>query len=202
MLSKIIYIIQYKLFLKKWKKSNVHNYTIPTSIIPTEIVKIGNKTYGDLNIKYWNSKTEKLIIGHYVSIASGVTFILGGNHPINTMLTYPTCKIKSGGLGSYSKGPIIIEDDVWIGYNALILSGVKIGKGAVIGAGSVIAKDVPPYAVVVGNPGKIVKYRFTEDIIQTLLHIDYGAIDKKTILSNFEQLNQPLTADLLKKIKL
>lgn len=179
----------------------MHNYTIPTSIIPTEIVKIGNKTYGDVNIEYWDAKTEKLIIGHYVSIASGVTFILGGNHPINTMLTYPTCKIKSGGLGSYSKGPIIIEDDVWIGYNALILSGVKIGKGAVIGAGSVIAKDIPPYAIVVGNPGKIIKYRFTEDVIQTLLKIDYASINRETIISNFEQFNQPLTADSLKKFK-
>ena len=70
-------------------------------------------------------------------------------------------------------GDIIIENDVWIGAKATIMSGVTIHNGAVIGANSVITKDIPPYAIVVGNPGKIVKYRFTEEQIEKLLQIKW-----------------------------
>ena len=77
-----------------------------------------------------------------------------------------------------SKGKIIVEDDVWIGMNAIILSGVKIGKGAVIGAGSVVSKDIPPYAIAVGNPCKVVKYRFSENIINKIKELKFDNIDE------------------------
>ena len=72
-----------------------------------------------------------------------------------------------------SKGPIIVGNDVWIGRRAMILSGVNIGDGAVIGASAVVAKDVPPFAVVVGNPGRIVKYRFAAEDIDLLLSLKW-----------------------------
>lgn len=72
-----------------------------------------------------------------------------------------------------SKGPIVVGNDVWIGRRAMILSGVEIGDGAIIGAGAVVAKNVPPFAVVVGNPGKVVKYRFDADDIELLLSLKW-----------------------------
>ncbi|WP_308462078.1 CatB-related O-acetyltransferase [Mesorhizobium sp. INR15] len=78
---------------------------------------------------------------------------------------------QAGGSDLSSKGPIRIGNDVWIGRRAIILSGVTIGDGAVIGAGAVVSKDVPPYAVVVGNPAALVRYRFNSGQIASLLEI-------------------------------
>jgi serine acetyltransferase len=82
------------------------------------------------------------------------------------------------------KGDIIIENDVWIGATATIMSGVKISNGAVIGAGSVVTKDVPPYAIVAGNPAKVVKYRFTEEQIEKLLSIAWWDWEEIKIRDN------------------
>ena len=77
---------------------------------------------------------------------------------------------------------------MWIGTNAIILGGVKVGQGAIIGAGAVVAKDIPSYAVVVGNPARVVKYRFSEDLIQKMLKIDFSRIDKSFLSSNMPLL--------------
>jgi len=82
------------------------------------------------------------------------------------------------------KGDIIIENDVWIGATATIMSGVKISNGAVVGAGSVVTKDVPPYAIVAGNPAKVVKYRFTEEQIEKLLSIAWWDWEEQKIRDN------------------
>lgn len=80
-----------------------------------------------------------------------------------------------------AKGDIIVNDDVWIGDSALILSGVEIGQGAVIAAGAVVTEDVPPYAVVGGVPARVIKYRFTDEVIKELVKIDYDKVDRKFI---------------------
>jgi serine acetyltransferase len=82
------------------------------------------------------------------------------------------------------KGDIVIENDVWIGAKSTIMSGVKISNGAVVGAGSLVSKDVPPYAIVVGNPAKIIKYRFSEEQIQKLLTISWWKWDEQKIKDN------------------
>jgi serine acetyltransferase len=82
------------------------------------------------------------------------------------------------------KGDIIIENDVWIGAKATIMSGVRIGNGAIVAAGSVVSKDVPPYAIVAGNPAKIVKYRFDEEQIKKLLSICWWDWDEQKIKDN------------------
>ncbi|MBP7508929.1 MAG: hypothetical protein KA807_14020 [Prolixibacteraceae bacterium] len=87
--------------------------------------------------------------------------IHGGNHIVNEIGIYMDEVQKEPG----SDGIVIIEDDVWIGANAIILCGVHIGKGSVIGAGSIVTKDVPPYSISVGNPAKTIKMRFTEEEI-------------------------------------
>ena len=98
----------------------------------------------------------------------------------------------------------VIEDDVWIGYGATILSGVTIGKGAIIGANSIVAKDVPPYAIYVGD--KIIKYRFKEDIIEKLLKTDLSKLTKEKIINNIDviytQINQENVDEIIQKLEI
>ena len=82
------------------------------------------------------------------------------------------------------KGDIIIENDVWIGANSTVMSGIKIGNGAIVAAGSTVTKNVPPYAIVAGNPAKVVKYRFTDEQIKKLLSIAWWDWDEQKIKNN------------------
>ena len=87
-----------------------------------------------------------------------------------------------------SKGNIIVDDDVWIGFRSTILSGVHIGQGAIVAAGSVVTKDVPPYAIVGGVPAKVIKYRFSPEMIEELLKVDYSKLTKEMIEEHIEDL--------------
>lgn len=120
-------------------------------------------------------------------------FLLGGGHDFSHITTYPfKNRVTHNEIQeATTKGPIIIGDDVWIGYGAIILSGVTIGQGAVIGAGSIVAKDIPPYAVFAG--GEIKKYRFNESIIKKLSTIDLGSIDYAHASESFELLYTSVT---------
>ena len=117
-----------------------------------------------------------LNIAKFCPIADQVVFILGGEHSTQSKSTFPFTSFpkqwKNIDFDSgqpISKGDINICNDVWIGYRATILSGVSIGNGAVIGAGSVISKNVPPYSIVAGNPAKLIRMRFTKPQIESLL---------------------------------
>ena len=129
-------------------------------------VYAGRYSYGRISVVMFNT-VDRLLIGDFVSIANGVRFLIGGEHRMQNLLTSPVDILITKSFrykDTISKGGTI-GDDVWIGTNAIILGGVKVGQGAIIGAGAVVAKDVPSYAVVVGNPAKVVKYRFSEDPI-------------------------------------
>lgn len=164
-------------FRKKWRRLNKNNTTIAINIFNPEYVKVGNYTYGPLKILNY-ATTEKISIGNYCSIAGNVTFILNADHNIDTISTFPF-KVKYLGekYEGTSKGDIVVCDDVWIGYGSTILSGIKIGQGAVIAAGSVVTKDVEPYSVVGGVPAKTIKMRFSDDIIKKLEQIDFSKIN-------------------------
>ena len=141
-------------------------------------ISIGKNTYGKINIDYSGGENEKLIIGSYCSISNKANFLLGGEHMYTNLSTYPfNAKLFGEKFEGKSKGPIIVKDDVWIGDRAFILSGVTIGQGAIVAAGSVVVKDIPPYSIVGGNPAKIIKYRFNECIIDKLLEVDYSNLD-------------------------
>ena len=107
--------------------------------------------------------------------------------------TYPFKKLMlHGEQEAISKGDIIIEDDVWIGYGAIILSGVHIGQGAAIAAGAVVSKDVPAYAIVGGVPAKIIKYRFSESVRRQLEKIDFSKIENKFVEEHISQLYEEI----------
>jgi len=103
--------------------------------------------------------------------------------------TYPyKVRVRHDSCEAISKGSIIVDDDVWIGYGATIMSGVRIGQGAIIAAQSIITRDVPPYTIVAGNPAKIVKYRFTEKIRQKLINFDFTILEDESIMQNIDRL--------------
>lgn len=149
----------------------------------------GKYSYGEISIVAFN-KNSKLKIGSFCSIAQNVKFILDADHSTNMISSYPF-KVKLLGTSDFeavSKGNIIVDDDVWIGYGATILSGVHIGQGAVVAAGAVVTKDVPPYAIVAGVPAKVIKYRFEPEIIEELLKVDYSKLTKEMIEEHIDDL--------------
>lgn len=134
-----------------------------------------------------------MTIGSYCSISSKVTFLLGGNHEGGNISTFPfRAKIINEKSEAISKGPIIIDDDVWIGYGVTILSGVHIGQGAIIAAGAVVTKDVPPYAIAGGVPAKVLKYRFSHELIAKLLKVDYGKLTEAMVREHIDDLYSKL----------
>jgi acetyltransferase-like isoleucine patch superfamily enzyme len=147
------------------------------------MIEVGINTYGDDDIKIIGGYDEgtKLIIGKFCSIAQGVVVFLGANHRVDWFSTYPFGhihettfpKVKKNHGHPATKGDVIIGNDVWIATNAVIMSGVKIGDGAVIGAYSIVTKDVPPYTIVAGNPAKQIRKRFSDDVINKLLELKW-----------------------------
>lgn len=140
---------------------------------------------------------DKLIIGKFCSIAKGIEFIMNGaNHPMNGASTYPFY-IMGGEWGSALaphtddlplKGDTVVGNDVWFGQNVTVLPGVHIGDGAIIGANSVVASDIPPYSIAVGNPCRVVKKRFDDDTITKLEELKWWDWEIEKITENIENL--------------
>jgi acetyltransferase-like isoleucine patch superfamily enzyme len=138
-------------------------------------IAIGAWTYGRPKVRFPESGA-RLTIGRYGSIADGVEILLGGNHRTDWATTYPFPALP--GLwpeaaaieGSHTtRGDVTIGHDVWLGSQAMILSGVTIGTGAVVAARAVVTRDVPPYAIVGGNPARVLRPRFDEADVASLL---------------------------------
>ena len=190
--------IKFLFFQRKYRRRNKHNETYIANFCDLSKIVVGKKTYGTLHIVDFTPEDVKLVIGSYCSIAEGVYFLLGGEHEINTISTYPF-KVKVFGHTSEAgtKGAIIIQDDVWIGTNAIICSGVTIGQGAVIAAGAVVTKDVAPYAIVGGNPAKLIKYRFEEGLRNKLLNMDIVKLFDKFVNDDISFIYQKLDENKL-----
>jgi len=134
-------------------------------------------------------------IAAFTSIASGV-IIGGARHPIEWVGMSPvfyagrdSVRKKFSVHGLPASRPVNIGNDVWIGRSAIILSGVNVGNGAVVGAGSVVTKDVPPYAIVAGNPARLIRYRFEPDVIKKLNNMKWWNFDDKTLKKNGKYFN-------------
>lgn len=184
----MFYFLRKQLFKRKWRLINPHNFTNAEDLFDQNLVKVGDNTYGGLKVLTYN-KDRKLKMGSYCSIAQEVMFVLSADHYTDHISLYPyKVWIMKENQEGVSKGDIVVQDDVWIGYGATILSGVTIGQGAVIAAGAVVTKDVPPYAIVGGVPAKVIKYRFSQKIIDRLLQIDFSKLDEKMVREHIKEL--------------
>lgn len=190
--EKLKWAVNKRLTKIRWRKKNRHNLTQAKTVFDIDAVTVGKATYGMLNV-LTNGINAHLTIGNFCSIADNVTFVLSAEHPMNTISTYPfKAKLLSQGAEALSKGNITVADDVWICNNSLIMSGVTIGQGAVVAAGSVVTKDVPPYAVVGGVPAKIIKYRFSPELIEELLKVDYSELSVDMVREHIDELYESL----------
>jgi acetyltransferase-like isoleucine patch superfamily enzyme len=159
-------------------------------------VIVGRYTYGhnDINVMSWGSDS-KLIIGSFCSFADKVKIFLGGNHRVDWITTFPFTHIYEDIFTldektqhPKSNGDVIIGNDVWVGYESTIMSGVKIGDGSVIAANSVVVKDVEPYTIVGGNPAKFIMKRFSDDVINNLLKLKWWEWSDEKINKNLSIL--------------
>src|SRR5262245_17987863 len=165
--------------------------------------KVGEFSYGVPNVLSWGEPAT-LVIGKFCSFADGIDILLGGNHRPDWVSTYPFPAISHWPeakdiLGHpATNGDVIIGSDVWIGYKATILSGVTVGDGAVVGARAVVTRDVPAYAVVGGNPARLIRMRFSDEIIRRLLEIRWWEWDLERIRRHIPLLMQPDISKFLK----
>ncbi|MCP3940099.1 MAG: CatB-related O-acetyltransferase [Desulfobacteraceae bacterium] len=155
-------------------------------------IEIGDYTYFDdpfdskdfeRNVLYhYDFVGDKLKIGKFCAISTGVKFIMNGaNHKMDSFSTFPFAifgadwgeKLKNQEIGAPSKGDTIIGNDVWLGYDSVIMPGVNIGDGAIIASKSVVVSDVPPFSVYGGNPAKLIKKRFDQETIDLLEKINW-----------------------------
>lgn len=181
------------------------------SVVTSPTIEVGDYTYYDdpEDASAFESKAvlygfgpERLIIGRFCAIAAGVRFLLpGANHADLGPSTFPfgvfgppwdtTMDLV---MAAPSRGDTVVGNDVWLGYQALVLPGVTIGHGAVVAAASVVSRDVPPYAVVAGNPAKVVRMRYESDDVERLLRaawwdwpVDQVTRHARTIMSGEPQ---------------
>jgi acetyltransferase-like isoleucine patch superfamily enzyme len=144
---------------------------LPAKAEPTLLprgVEVGRHTYGyDADTFPVYTEGARIVVGAFCSIGPDVRIHGGGRHALTRVTTYPLNamlfdRAKRNALDDLETGPTVIGNDVWIGQGAIVLAGVSVGDGAVIGAGAVVCKPVQPYAVVAGNPAKLIRYRFDE----------------------------------------
>ena len=190
---------------KIYPRSNDKETVYLKSVITNPNIIVGDYTmYNDFvkepkdfeknNVLYqYPINQDKLIIGKFCSIACGAKFIFNSaNHTLSSLSTYPFpiffeewgLDVKDITKAWDNKGDIVIGNDVWIGYKAIILAGVKIGDGAIIGTGALVTKDVPAYSIVGGVPAKIIRKRFSEDIINELEILKWWDWPKQKIAQN------------------
>ncbi len=189
----------------KFPLENYDKLCFLKNIIKNPNIIVGDYTYYDdfenvenfeENVKYhFDFTNDKLIIGKFCMIASGVKFIMNGaNHLTAALSAYPFSIFGNGwekameGKVYPNKGNIEIGNDVWIGYNATIMAGVKIGDGAIIATNSTVIKDVRPYTIVGGNPATEIKERFTKPTIEKLLELKWWNWDIDKITKNVQNL--------------
>ncbi|WP_349359397.1 CatB-related O-acetyltransferase [Stappia sp.] len=178
------------------------------TVITRATIEVGDYTYyhdpehaaefEDRNVLYhFDFVGDRLVIGRFCALASGATFIMNGaNHDMSGFTTYPFNIFGAGwetgadlsGLEAGLRGDTTVGNDVWIGRNATFLPGVTIGDGAIVGAHAVVGSDVPAYAVVAGNPARVVRYRFDDATIAALLEIAWWNWPVERITRNLDAI--------------
>lgn len=182
-------------------------------LITSRLIEVGDYSYYDDPEHATDFETrnvthhygpERLVIGKFCAFASGVTFVMNGaNHRMNGVSTYPF-PIMGQPWSEHadlvtdlpSRGDTVVGNDVWIGGNATVMPGVQIGHGAIISTGSVVTTDVPDYAIVGGNPAKVIRMRFDEDDVRTLIDLRWWDWPTDAITTNLRVIADGSVADL------
>ena len=198
--------------IPQWKiypRSQGHSTVYLQNVVTDPSITVGAyTTYDDFvrdprdfqknNVLYhYAVNREKLVIGKFCSIACGAKFLFNSaNHALGSLSTYPfpiffeewDLTVEHIPRAWDNKGNIVVGNDVWIGYEAVVLAGVTIGDGAVIGARAVVTHDVPPYAIMGGVPAKLIRKRFDDDTIQSLLSLRWWDWPEERIAANLEAI--------------
>ncbi len=168
---------------------------------PKRIITMGAYSYGKPKIIF-DSSQYTVTIGKFCSIAKNVTFLLASNHQIDFISTFPFASffphLDHVVSNVTYKGNIIVGNDVWIGYGATILPGISIGNGAIIGAMSVVTKDVSDYAIVAGNPAREIRKRFDDTTIKKFLKQKWWNYDIAYIQKNIRYFTSRDTKKFLR----
>lgn len=183
-------------------------YVKPTiknrNIIVGDFTYIADSEFESHVTHHYDFNNDKLIIGKFCQIASGVEFIMNGaNHQMNSVSTFPFYTLEGWNMDPPLpsdlplKGDTIIDNDVWIGQNAVILPGTHIGDGAIIGANSVVGSNVSPYNIVIGNPSRVLRKRFDDELIDLMLKFKWW--DRS--IDEIDSLIPILTCSDLEKVK-
>ena len=171
------------------------------NIVTNPLIEVGDYTYYDdfddvrnfeRNVLYhFPFVGDKLRIGRFCQIASGVKFVMnGGNHRTDLFTTFPFPVFGQGWASAFdpatfpSKGDLVVENDVWLGHDALLMPGIRVGSGAIVATRAVVTKDVPPYAIVAGNPARVVRMRYDEATVVRLLAVAWWHWDAAKIARN------------------
>ena len=198
--------------IPQWKiypRSQGHSTVYLQNVVTDPSITVGAyTTYDDFvrdprdfqknNVLYhYAVNREKLVIGKFCSIACGAKFLFNSaNHALGSLSTYPfpiffeewDLTVENIPRAWDNKGNIVVGNDVWIGYEAVVLAGVTIGDGAVIGARAVVTHDVPPYAIMGGVPAKLIRKRFDDDTIQSLLSLRWWDWPEERIAASLEAI--------------
>ncbi|NEU11308.1 CatB-related O-acetyltransferase [Methylobacterium sp. BTF04] len=168
---------------------------------------IGAYSYGRPKVRFAESG-RMLTIGRFCSIADKVEILLGGDHRLDWASTYPFAAMRGLWPGAEapadyhaSRGDVTIGSDVWLGSGCLILSGVTLGHGAVVAAHAVVTRDVPPYAVVAGNPARLVRHRFDADTVAALVETAWWDLPHAAVTGLVPLLQSGRTAELVAAVR-
>ena len=189
------------------------NSVIPGHAGVEILLTLGAGSYiDDCDVNLWaeNINSPHILIGRFNSWANRISVFIGGNHSTRNVTSFPfdvqriigdvfgrdNPQIKPLPYKRPNRFQVVVGHDVWIGRGVTIFGGVKIGNGAVIGAKAVVAKDIPPYAIAVGNPARVIKYRFDTETIKKFLAVKWWNWDLKKIADNL-----PLMTDVEKFLK-
>lgn len=176
------------------------------NVITRPNIEVGDYTYyDDVNgaerfeehvTHHYEFLGDRLIIGKFCAIGKGIEFVMNGaNHRMNSVTTYPF-NIMGGGWERFTpsleklplKGDTVVGNDVWIGQNVTVMPGVHIGDGTIIAASSVVTRDIPAYCVAGGNPCRVIRRRFDEDLTEYLLKLRWWDWDAEKIFRNMDAL--------------
>ena len=185
-----------------------HNEFGYSYVLNNCVITVGSYTYGANNIEIYDYNTAaSLTIGKFCSISENVRVILAGEHRHRWVTTYPfgpgwseNDSINKWREFSISKGPVVVGNDVLISNGVTILSGVTIGDGAIIGANSLITKDVGPYEIVGGNPAKLIRKRFSQEMINLLLELQWWNFEPHIIQNILNDLCKEPSIEALQRL--